>query len=205
MVEVVRLTRREQQERTRLRILDAALGVFRKTGFAKATIDEIAELAGCTRGTVYLHFASKEGVMVAVLEHHLEAQLAGFGEQLDKARTEKALVALLVASATEETQDRRTGRVVDWAALIGGLRDSDDDLMQRLQVIQKLVDAQYARLFDKLCALRGIIPPVPTQRLALVALSLFDGLRVRAALDPRINVENELRSSLELLLTGSLR
>ncbi|MFC3053572.1 TetR/AcrR family transcriptional regulator [Kordiimonas pumila] len=41
-------------------ILDAALAVFTAKGFAASRMDEIAEKAGLTKGSVYLYFKSKE-------------------------------------------------------------------------------------------------------------------------------------------------
>lgn len=43
-------------------ILDAALQVFGQSGFARAKIDDVARLAGVSKGTVYLYFDSKEAL-----------------------------------------------------------------------------------------------------------------------------------------------
>lgn len=56
-----RLTRREKQkEAKRCALIEAALTVFSCDGFAAATMDDVAEKAGVSKGTVYLYFASKE-------------------------------------------------------------------------------------------------------------------------------------------------
>ncbi|HLY64832.1 MAG TPA: helix-turn-helix domain-containing protein [Chloroflexota bacterium] len=57
---------RVKQERE-LEILQAAREVFAERGFAKASIDDIAERVGIGKGTVYLHFASKEDILVAAM------------------------------------------------------------------------------------------------------------------------------------------
>ncbi|MGI6514560.1 MAG: TetR/AcrR family transcriptional regulator [Syntrophomonadales bacterium] len=50
-----------QQERgKRERILEAAQSVFARKGYYLSKIEEIAELAGVGKGTVYEYFASKE-------------------------------------------------------------------------------------------------------------------------------------------------
>lgn len=50
-----------QQERgKRERILEAAQSIFARKGYYQAKIEEIAELAGVGKGTVYEYFASKE-------------------------------------------------------------------------------------------------------------------------------------------------
>jgi AcrR family transcriptional regulator len=50
------------------RILDAALRVFRRHGFRRASIEQAAEAAGLTRQALYHHFQSKEALFRAVIE-----------------------------------------------------------------------------------------------------------------------------------------
>lgn len=52
-----------QREQTRARIIDAAIEVFASHGYARATVDEIAENAGTTRTTFYLHFKTKAAIL----------------------------------------------------------------------------------------------------------------------------------------------
>lgn len=54
-------SRRElQKEAKRNALIDAALAVFSRVGFAAAKMDDVAEEAGVSKGTVYLYFDSKE-------------------------------------------------------------------------------------------------------------------------------------------------
>lgn len=48
-------------------ICAAALEVFREKGFAAARVDEIAERAGVSKGTLYLYFRDKEELFEAVV------------------------------------------------------------------------------------------------------------------------------------------
>ena len=65
-------TREERKEGiTRMReqqILDAALAIFSKKGFAEATTAEIARTAGVAEGTIYNYFQSKRELLVAVVK-----------------------------------------------------------------------------------------------------------------------------------------
>lgn len=49
------------------RLLCAAVLVFDRKGYAAASVREIAEAVGVTKPTVYYHFGSKEGLLVAIL------------------------------------------------------------------------------------------------------------------------------------------
>lgn len=53
---------------TRGRVLIAAAEVFARTGFLAASMNDIVEAAGVTKGAVYFHFPSKEALAVAVVE-----------------------------------------------------------------------------------------------------------------------------------------
>ncbi len=52
----------------RTQILDAATRVFAEKGFHRATIKEIARVAGIADGTIYTYFASKTEVLLAILD-----------------------------------------------------------------------------------------------------------------------------------------
>jgi AcrR family transcriptional regulator len=64
---MVRLTRAQQQERTRAAVLAAARQEFTEHGYVDAKVDRIAERAELTRGAVYSNFPSKRALYLAVL------------------------------------------------------------------------------------------------------------------------------------------
>lgn len=64
---MVRLTRVQQQERTRASVLTAARAEFTEHGYALAKVDRIAERAELTRGAVYSNFPGKRALYLAVL------------------------------------------------------------------------------------------------------------------------------------------
>ncbi|MER7756570.1 TetR/AcrR family transcriptional regulator [Kitasatospora sp. NPDC097643] len=64
---MVRLTRAQQQERTRATVLAAAKAEFTERGYIEAKVDRIAERADLTRGAVYSNFPSKRALYLAVL------------------------------------------------------------------------------------------------------------------------------------------
>ena len=61
--------RAEKKAEVRRRILEAAKDIFFRNGFMASNLDEIAELAGVAKGTLYRHFDSKAQIYVAVLSH----------------------------------------------------------------------------------------------------------------------------------------
>jgi AcrR family transcriptional regulator len=65
-------------ELTRERILEAAYKQFRRLGFTRVGVDEIAAAAKITKRTLYYHFRSKDDLLAAVLESQHEMALAAF-------------------------------------------------------------------------------------------------------------------------------
>ncbi|MFD5552505.1 TetR/AcrR family transcriptional regulator [Streptomyces sp. NPDC127068] len=74
---MVRLTRAQQQERTRAAVLTAAKAEFTERGYAAAKVDRIAERAELTRGAVYSNFPGKRALYLAVLIDLFEHDAAG--------------------------------------------------------------------------------------------------------------------------------
>lgn len=63
-------------QQTREKILQAAFAMFRKTGFFRAGMDEIAAAGGVTKRTLYHHFESKDALLAAVLTAQHEQAFA---------------------------------------------------------------------------------------------------------------------------------
>lgn len=70
------LKERQRQEREQL-ILQAAEELFLERGFYETSIDDIAARVGIAKGTVYLHFPSKEELLFALFERGIQQFLAG--------------------------------------------------------------------------------------------------------------------------------
>ena len=58
---------KEDAEKTRQTILDAALTVFSNHGYHPARLQDIAEVASVTRGAIYHHFGSKADLYICLV------------------------------------------------------------------------------------------------------------------------------------------
>lgn len=74
-----RRTRAEMIEETRAKLLAAARQAFATHGYAHTSMDDFTGEAGLTRGALYHHFGSKQGLLIAVIEQ-IEAEVT---ERLD--------------------------------------------------------------------------------------------------------------------------
>jgi len=55
-------------------LLDAALSLFVEKGFAATRVDEVAKLAGVSKGTLFLYFSSKEELFKAVVRENISGR-----------------------------------------------------------------------------------------------------------------------------------
>ena len=68
-------TRQRRKEARPQELLDAALRLFVERGFAATRMEEVAALAGVSKGTLYLYYASKEELLKAVIRERLSNEI----------------------------------------------------------------------------------------------------------------------------------
>jgi AcrR family transcriptional regulator len=94
----------KRSERKHAAIVSAAAEVFLSTGYAGASMDEIASRSGVSKQTVYKHFSSKEALFVAVMNQMMgEADTAvhiGLPDVKDRAQLEAYLLDYAVRQLT---------------------------------------------------------------------------------------------------------
>ncbi|GAA2439749.1 TetR/AcrR family transcriptional regulator [Actinomadura vinacea] len=169
---MVRLTRVQQQERTRTSVLAAAREEFTERGYASAKVDRIAERAELTRGAVYSNFPSKRALYLAVLID-MVGDTTGGGPPTSPMPLADALGVFARAwlERLPLVDDTASGGRLQLRSLVGVLDDEHG----------RTVLAQAARLEALLLAiaLESCEPvhavPVRRVRLAELVLTLLDG------------------------------
>jgi AcrR family transcriptional regulator len=71
-----RLDRFEQRKLTRARLVDAALHLFSTSGYEHATVDDISQAAGYSKGAYYFHFSTKDDILLELLRIWAEGRSA---------------------------------------------------------------------------------------------------------------------------------
>ena len=74
---------RERSQRSE-QIRNAAKGVFLGKGFSGATIEEIANKAELSSGTIYLYYKNKDELFASLILHSLESLNRRLGDILSK-------------------------------------------------------------------------------------------------------------------------
>ena len=68
-------TRRRRKAERPHEILEAAFAEFSRNGYATTTLDQIAERAGVTKGTIYVYFDNKEHLFISVVRELMKGPL----------------------------------------------------------------------------------------------------------------------------------
>jgi AcrR family transcriptional regulator len=173
-----RLTRPEQVERNRERVLEAAREVFTESGYAKATLDAIAERAGFSKGVVYSQFDSKADLFLALLERRID----------DRAEQNRALTEGLSAEDTIgaflTTAERDATENPAWQLVLVEFRAQatrDPALNLRYAELHARTVERLAGLLDGLYERAGIEPAAPTRTLAEFVLAVGSGINLERA------------------------
>ncbi len=69
------MSRAEKQAATRASLLESAAAVFTQKGFEAATVEEITEAAGFSRGAFYSNFETKEELFLTLIESRIQGRL----------------------------------------------------------------------------------------------------------------------------------
>lgn len=197
-------------EERRLQILRVAVRLFSQRGFRGATTKEIAQAAGISEAMVFRHFATKEELYAAILDHKACAE--GLGDPCE-----------LVADAVRRKDDRAVFETLARTALQH--HEQDPQFMRLLlhaaleehQLTQMFWDTYMVRIYEFLGnyieerqrdgAFREIEPRIVVR--ALIGMIMHHSLN-NSLWDPTrhlLNISNEraARDFTEILLKGITR
>jgi AcrR family transcriptional regulator len=176
------MTQERRRQRTRDLLLDAAKEVFAQKGFEGASLEEIAEAAGYTRGAIYKHFGSKEELFLAVNKRWNEAFLETYVENIDPSTPIEELDLASLAKLWHEMQyadphDFALGIEFNLFVLRHPetLETVAKQRLELAQMIADFIDDQAERL--------GQIIHMDSLTLARLSLACSDGLQLAGFLD----------------------
>ena len=194
---VERLTRERRKQLTRDVLIAAATEVFAQRGFEGASLDEIAETAGFTRGAIYKNFGGKEELFFCVIDHLNE-------------RTIEAFRAIAPTSA--DTKEWDISRLAElWRASVADFDDlfvigkeyelyvlRNPAAREREVEHRRKQRALVASFIDEVAERSGMALRLPAPTLAAVILAAADGLTYSL----RVGGEDLFAPFLELLNAG---
>ncbi len=176
-------TKREQAEQTRARILDAAIRLFARRGFASTSTQDLARAIGMTPGILYWHFKGKEDLLVAVLD---ELQRRLIVELADQAQESADRGAVWTLSALIDRVARVVERHQENLLLVGVIGAEATDTNPR---VERAVRAAYRRVSSWVVeVLRGGVAEgvIPRDLDLACATQMFLGLYMGGIMHQRL-------------------
>jgi AcrR family transcriptional regulator len=160
----------------------SAAHVFARRGLQQASIDEVAEDAGFTKGAFYANFKSKEELFLAMLDERfakrledIEAAIAAEGDAAEKARLAgDSFVAQLRADP-------------EWERLFlefGAYAARDEDFREELVTRYRAMTDRIAAALEGHAAQMDKQPTLPYQQVAQMCCVMANGFALEKLLDP---------------------
>jgi len=177
-----RVRTRPTRDETRDKLFEAAARVFEEAGIGGASIEAIAAEAGFTRGAFYSNFASKEELIIAMLEDHVEQSIR---RNLDLLAQHKNLDDFLDAlKSMDRSRQDPLGRSpllhMEMILFVARAEKRRPELAKRLRARRKLI----ADIVDTTLKDSGRPAAVNPSWTAAVVLALEDGFRLHRLIDP---------------------
>ena len=178
------LSRREKQQRTRTSLLAAAAQLFCKRGLEGASIDEVAQAAGYTKGAFYANFKSKEELFLVMLDERfarelerLDRALAGTQEPHEEAR---AAAADFIHFASDDDWPRLYFQFVAHAA-------RNEDFRQELATRHQAMRQRMTEVFKRWKEGLGVAPALPVEQVTAMMFFMADGFLLDRMIEPGLS------------------
>ena len=177
-----RVRTRPTRDDTREKLFEAAARVFEYQGIGGASIEAVAAAAGFTRGAFYSNFKSKDELIIAMLEDHVEQSIGRIRDLLEK---HKNLADFIEALKTmNRSQQDPLGRSpllhMEMILFVARAEKRRPELAKRLRARRKLV-ADIIETTAKNSGRTVILNPAWAGALVL---ALEDGFRLHRLIDP---------------------
>ncbi|MEM9073267.1 MAG: TetR/AcrR family transcriptional regulator [Myxococcota bacterium] len=184
-------------------IVQAAIRVLAKQGYARTSLMDIAREAGMSKGAVHYHFPTKEALIQVVLKTACDAVQArtieawGVGNQ-PFVSLRKSLETLWGVRAT------RTDEALVVADLLAQAL-YDDKLRPQLAEYYELAATQIRDYLLPQLTAAGIEPAIDPAILPRIVIGLLDGLVMQAFVDPEALSPDQVVSAIEAMAMSLLR
>lgn len=192
-------SRDRRKAATRAALLDAGHAVFLRDGFHGASLDRVAAEAGFTKGAVYVHFATKADLFLAIFERRVDARVGQQGATGAEADDYPAMIAQATEQWGRVMREDSAWSLVLLEFWVHAARDPE---------LRARVAAQHQRTHDSIAELVGAVRERSGRTLALsdadvatTLMALGNGLNLDGLLfseRPRVDLyEGALTAMLE--------
>jgi AcrR family transcriptional regulator len=176
------LTRKQKQAKTRSALLDSASKIFCRHGLANASVEQVAEEAGYTKGAFYANFKSKEELFLVMLDEKFSAEL----ERIDRMLAGGDDPGEEAREATEDFM-RFSYSDPEWPRLFfefAAHAGRDENFRQELATRCRAMDERLAEIYRRWSADFPVDPPIPHYDIAAITSAMANGFLMHRMIDP---------------------
>ncbi len=184
----------ESQSERRARILDAAERCFVRAGFHRTTMQDVAAEAGMSPGNLYRYFASKDAMVAGLAERDRAEVSRDFAGFIDVENFAEGFERLVRKHLRDEPREKAVLCLEIWAEAT-----RDADFAELTNAFRREIGARMAGLFAEAQARGAIAAGVDSRALALLVLTLADGLFVRRAIARDFQPDREIAQFLAVI------
>jgi len=184
---------------TRRRLLAAAEKTFARDGFEAARLEDIAGLAGYTRGAFYANFRSKEDIFFALLEDWVAQRIGEVTALLAQHANPTARLRALREHYAQLAKDRRLV-LLSLEFKLYAIRHPEAHA--RLRARQRRIRASVGDLLHRLVAATGRKLPVPNTAAAAALGALSNALLLENLVDGVTISDQDIRHLLGVFFDG---
>jgi AcrR family transcriptional regulator len=192
---------RAEGRQSRDDLLAAALRVFARRGYRDAGVDEIAAEAGYSKGALYWHFSSKEELLAALLEEHIDAPMRELVALLGSAPPERDMSVEASREFARRMKHDRDAVLLEQEHWTLAMRDPE--LRARYVQRQTELRRSMARALDARARHLGTPDvPMPAEDVARIVMKIIGGLAIDDLIEPGSVSPDLLGETLALIYAG---
>jgi AcrR family transcriptional regulator len=201
MTTIEPLTQERRRELTRAHLLAAAAQVFAERGYHGATLDEVARVAGFTKGAVYSNFKNKDDLFLALFKANYDREMAQLMATLE-ASTVPAVDRLSDFVALIQDEARRSPNSALLHLEFWMYASRNREARERLVALDEEAVLSSAALLRAQREEEGMEPLEDTVRVARVIEVLFRGIGLLRVMQPEVVDDEFLKVALEFVARG---
>lgn len=188
-----RPTRKEQQARTRAALLRSASTVLAAKGLQGATIAEIAEDAGFTKGAFYANFASKDELLLAVLDQTFDRAVRDIEDAVEGNPDVEGQARGAGSAWSAQLAQQPAGGRLFLELMVHATRD--ETFRAAWVERQRGLRARVTAIYEARAADLGLTAPFPLERAAVMTSAMAHGLALARLVEPEA-VDDDLFGTL---------
>ena len=190
------LPKKERQSQ----IMEAAMKVFTKKGFASARMDDIVKESGLSKGAIYHHYDGKKDIFLALIGHWETHTFPNFYSRNEKERSASNTLRDFANEILNVFKSRSYvfhAEVEFWS-----LSNQDDEVRKRSQELYEKIINLFELVINKGIRENEFIQ-VDSRMTAIYILSVFQGINWFCIFnDKKLKAENYIRDSIEMIISG---